>query len=1043
MADRSRNSLILLIVAGLVAISFAVIATKKTRLGLDLKGGVQLIYQGRATAQAKVDSGSLNRAIDIMRTRVDKLGVSQPEIQRFGAREIAVSLPDVTNAARAQEQVGKTAQLFFYDWEPNVIGPEGKPAPTESTVTGDPNPGSSSSGIGEYEAVKRALKRPAILRKNDTTYQQGCTPQQIGGCIYGQWYLLDEAHKKVLRGPEDLEQNLYADNYKVPAGVKARAVRVNPGTVLAQAQPLVTKAGKVIEASPDSWYVLNDNPALNGSQIKNPRQGFDNGPGGSGGPNVTFEFTAGGGKIFQRVTHEIAERGEQAQLPGVSKANAVQHFAAVLDNQIITAPFIDYKQNPEGIDPVNGSQISGGFTITTAQNLADELQSGALPIKLELISQSQVSATLGKTALNQGLVAGLVGLGVVCLFLLVFYRVLGAIAVGGLVVYGIYLFALFKLIPVTLTLPGIAGLILTIGVAADANVVIFERVKEEIRSGRSIPAGIAAGYRRGFAAIVDANVVTFMTAFILFALATAEVQGFAFTLGLGTLVSLFTAVLATQAALGAMGRSRAVSHPALLGAARKARKWTFDFMGASRWFFSLSGCILAVGALAIGGRGLHFGIDFKSGTRIETAFAKPVTETQVRTEMSAIGYGSAQVQKFTSKGIGGQGFQISLKRLKPEEVQKVKSALDARFGNGPQAPGTRNFSNKSIGPTFGQTVAKSAIIAIVASLLVISIYIALRFEWKYAVPVLIALMHDLLITSGVYSLTGREVTSATVAALLTILGYSLYDTIIVFDRVRENVPRMPRAAFSQIVNRSMSEVLTRSLATSFCTLLPVLALLLFGGATLKDFAFALLVGIASGAYSSIFIASPVLTHWKEREGIYRNRRRRIAQDLGYVPAYATAAGEAPADVEPPSRRRLRGGLLAEEPGEQISKEEFDELVKDLDIDMEPEPGRRGRAGVAQRTRRLGRGGRAASRQTPDGAPDGGARPTPGARTGAGARPAGPASNGAPQAQQPEQPAAPRHEDPAADLTPEDLVLKDEPKQRKPRRPRNRRHGRAR
>ncbi len=195
-------------------------------------------------------------------------------------------------------------------------------------------------------------------------------------------------------------------------------------------------------------------------------------------------------------------------------------------------------------------------------------------------------------------------------------------------------------------------------------------------------------------------------------------------------------------------------------------------------------------------------------------------------------------------------------------------------------------------------MANSAIIAIIASLLVISAYIALRFEWKYAVPVLIALMHDLLITAGVYSLTGREVTTATVAALLTILGYSLYDTIIVFDRVRENVPRMPRAVFSQIVNRSMSEVLTRSLATSFCTLLPVLALLLFGGETLKDFAFALMVGVASGAYSSIFIASPVLTHWKERESSYRNRRARIVRELATVPAYATAAGGAPEDIEP-------------------------------------------------------------------------------------------------------------------------------------------------
>jgi SecD/SecF fusion protein len=1019
MGSRRRNTLVLLIVAGLVAVSLVAIATMPTRLGLDLKGGVQLIYQGRATAEAKVDTESLNRAIDIMRKRVDQLGVAQPEIQRTGGSEIDVALPDVSNAARAQQQVGKTAQLFFYDWEPNVIGPDGKaPQGIEPKVTGGPQPAQAETGLPEYEAVQRAIKRPAIIRKNDTTYEEGCTPKQVNGCIYGQWYLLDSTHKKILKGPEDTEQNLYADGYKVPKGVKAKAVRVNPGTVLAQAQPVTGKQGKVTQASPESWYVLNDDPVLNGQEIKNPRQSFDNG--GSGAPNVTFEFDKKGISTFKRVTREVAERGQREQLPGVSKEGAQQHFAVVLDNQIITAPFIDYTANPEGIDPTTGSQISGGFTLTSAQNLADELQSGALPIKLELISQSQVSATLGKTALKQGLIAGVVGLLIVCLFLLLFYRVLGAIAVAGLVIYGIYFFALIKLIPITLTLPGIAGLILTIGIAADANIVIFERVKEEIRGGRSIAAGIATGYKRGFAAIVDANVVTFMTAFILFALATSEVKGFAFTLGIGTLLTLFTAVLATQAALGAMGRSRAVSHPALLGASKRTRKWTFDFMGASRWFFSLSGCILMIGALAIGGRGLNLGIDFTSGTRIQTAFVKHVSESQVQSAMAEAGYPGVEIQGFSNKSIGGQGYQISLKKLKPEEVVKVKEALDKKFGSGPQAPGTKNFSNTSIGPTFGQTVAKSAIIAIIASLLVISAYIALRFEWKYAVPVLIALMHDLLITSGVYALTGREVTTSTVAALLTILGYSMYDTIIVFDRVRENVPRMPRAAFSQIVNRSMSEVLTRSLATSFCTLLPVTAILLFGGATLKDFAFAMLVGIASGAYSSIFIASPVLTHWKEREGVYRNRRARIVRDLGYVPAYATTLGDAPIDVEPASQRKRgrRGAAVAtDEPGEQLSKEEFDELVREIGPELAEQQSGRTSTGVSSRRGRAVSGSRRAGANRPDiGQPE--------------------TANGKDDATS--------GRDPAADLAPEDLVMKkDTPPSGKSRRPRNRRHGRAR
>ncbi len=293
------------------------------------------------------------------------------------------------------------------------------------------------------------------------------------------------------------------------------------------------------------------------------------------------------------------------------------------------------------------------------------------------------------------------------------------------------------------------------------------------------------------------------------------------------------------------------------------------------------------------------------------------------------------------------------------------------------------YSFETIGPTFGNTVAKGAIIAIIASLIVISSYIALRFEWKYAVPVLIALMHDLLITAGVYALTGFEVTTATVAALLTILGYSLYDTIIVFDRIRENVPRMPRAAYAQIMNRSMSEVLMRSLATSFSTLMPILALLFFGGETLKDFAFALAIGVLSGTYSSIFIASPVLMHWKEGEPVWRRRRARVASaNGGLVPAFATAAGGAATEVEPEGPKRPSRRLTSpDDPDRQVSREEFEEMVRELGVDE-------------------------AERQTATATVE--PEPEP---------------------------------DPTADLAPEDLVLKDSPKKPKTKRPRNRRHGR--
>jgi SecD/SecF fusion protein len=940
MTDRQRNGFILVLVVGLILASLVVIAgipgvTKahKTRLGLDLQGGVQLTYQGLPTAQTpKVTQEALSRAVDIMRQRVDQLGVAEPEIQTTGGNEITAGLPNVQNTARAEKLVGTTARLAFYDWEANALTPSGKTVASQLQVQ-DPqaktisqgsvsvppgNPGAGSMSL--YDAVKLASKQtpePASDNARDTPEyflfgapgSAACKAAARAAGTTGA-----PGARCLLSGPDDSKGDLLEG---LPAGVKAsegQMLEVPRGIIVLQAVPSSFTHPLSFNDPTAQFFVLKDHVALFGNQISNPQQSTDQG----GQPDVAFGFTASGKKAFEKVTGEIAKRG-QINSPFNNQLN--QHFAVALDTQLITVPSIDFKQFPDGIPADNGADITGGFTISSAQDLATQLRLGALPIRLKLISESQVSATLGKQALHQGLVAGLVGLLVVVIFLIAYYRVLGVIATAGLLVYSIYFYALIKLIPITLTLPGIAGLILTIGVAADANIVIFERVKEEIRGGRSIRQGIVTGYRKGLTAIIDANVVTIMTAFILFVLATSEVKGFAFTLGIGTFVSLFTAVMATQAILTTMGNSRVISSPSALGAGGKKRAWTYDFMGASKYFFSMSGVILLIGALAIGGRGLNLGIDFTSGTRITASLVRPSTESQVGSTAGSAGAVNPTVQRISNKVLGNNVFQISAKQLQPAGVAKVRGALNSKFG-------LKSSDVTSVGPTFGKTVANSAIVAIIASLLVISAYVALRFEWKFAVPVLIALMHDLLITSGVYALTGREVTTATVAALLTILGYSLYDTIIVFDRVRENVPRMPRAAFSQIVNRSMAEVLTRSLATTSCTLMPILALLFFGGATLKDFAFALLIGVASGAYSSIFIASPVLTHWKERESGYRARRRRIEEDLGEVPAYAPTG----ADVEPVRKGIRRPGRLTQPSPETVSASEFEEMKRELGVE---------------------------------------------------------------------------------------------------------------
>jgi SecD/SecF fusion protein len=914
---------------------------RKTLLGLDLQGGTELVFQGRPTAGSPVDAASITEAINIIRQRIDQFGIANAEITQSGSNEIDVSLAGVKSAQLAEEEVGQTAQLYFFDWEESVIGPNGKVAgPNDEAVTGDPNyAGAAEAGLTEYAAVMRAAAQPAIPFAPHALH---------AGPAGGTYYYVDPKTKTVLLpgdGPAStisyLKQDVAQSGKKLPAG--AKIVHVQPGTVVVQAETPNNEP----DANFNFYYVLRDAPVISGKDISSPMETLDATQ--NNDPVVEFGFKGSAGTTFTNFTAKLANRGSANTIGSVDN---FQHFAVTLDNRLVTVPYINFLQNPYGIDSSSGSEISGGFTISSAQQLANLLSTGALPIQLVVISANQVSATLGHQALNQGLVAGAAGLLVVALFLILFYRVLGLIAVSALAIYALYFYAMIKLIPITLTLPGIAGLILTIGVAADANVVIFERVKEEARAGRSAANAIAAGYKRGFAAIIDANVVTFMTAFILFMLSQADVKGFAFTLGIGTLVSLLTAVAATQAILGTMGRTQIVRHHWALGVRDKARAWRFDFMGKSRWFFSLSGTILLIGALAIGARGINFGIDFLSGTQIQVTLQHRASVAEVNSVLAALESSTHNknlasalegpvVQQVSAKTVGVAGktvhlandFQISTKTLSPNEIGSLPDptpgsviyALDHHFGIQ-----NNNISYTSIGPDFGKTVADSAVIAIIISLLAIAAYIALRFEWKYAVPVMIALMHDLLITAGVYALTGRQVTTSTVAALLTILGYSLYDTIIVFDRVRENVARMQNAAFSQVVNRSMSEVLTRSLATSFCTLLPILALLIFGGSTLKDFAFALLVGVASGAYSSIFIASPVLTHWKEREPVYRRRRARIAAAHGgFVPAYALSGEEARETAAPSSNRRRRTGRITAPAPAALSPAEFGSLVRDL------------------------------------------------------------------------------------------------------------------
>ncbi len=476
---RRSNWLILLMMAVLIAVSVYWIVPPgvKTRLGLDLQGGLQIVYTAKTSDGKAPTSQQMDQTVGILDRRVNGLGVTESQIQTQGTDQISVALPGIKNKEQALAVIGKTAQLQFFrdDASSRPVGP-----------------------VESKEAALKALKRTGVSQTElDQLAAEGST-----------------ADYALVQRPAD------------------------------------TTAG-----TPEAWYVYKLPAAMTGAAVKSARAGYNN---QTGKPNVLIDFTAEGSKQFQQVTRELWRAGLLKQTP--------QTFAIVLDNVMESDPMIDYTDSTlrDGIS--GGAEISGGnMTVQEAKDLAFVLNTGALPVKLVTAYQQEVSATLGKDSLQQGLLAGLIGLGIVLLYMLLYYRFLGLVADLALVVYAILLWGLFNLIPVTLTLPGIAGMILTIGVAADANVVIFERIKEEVRRGKSVRSAVNSGYARGFRTILDANVLTMLTALVLFLFATAGPKGFAFTLIIGVLVSMLTAVLFTRAMLGVLAGFAFFNRPSFMG----------------------------------------------------------------------------------------------------------------------------------------------------------------------------------------------------------------------------------------------------------------------------------------------------------------------------------------------------------------------------------------------------------------------------------------------------------------------------------------------
>src|SRR5918992_1544684 len=510
MTSRGRNLAILGVVAVLLVLAALVIVpgtplSKDTKLGLDLEGGIELVYEGRPTPQVpEVTPQAVDDAIETMRKRVDALGVSEPEIQRSGQEQISVGLPDVQNAERARQQVGTTAQLQFYDWEPNLL--------TDTEVY--------SGGDGLYDATLAASKEKGKAEQTDVVPGSGDTPEEAdrnNNTQADRYYLFGPDQAPI--GPD--KQPVRTENYEPSATCEellaeydaepgepnkyhkdteclpelealgpggppdgSRVIKVPEGVVVVEQERQPNQPPQI-----KRFTVLEDDSELSGEDIKNPEANTDP---NTSAPLVSMEFTDEGREAFARVTKRIADRGFNAATlnPGVPRDQFLQSFAITLDDQIVSLATIDFQENPEGIDGRTGAQIEGVGSFDDANDLAESLRIGALPIELKLISETQISASLGQQALDQGLAAGAAGLVLMIIFLIVFYRVLGLVATAALLIYAVLLFALVKLIPITLTLPGIAGMVLTLAVAADANIVMYERIKEEVRAGHGRGEGL-------------------------------------------------------------------------------------------------------------------------------------------------------------------------------------------------------------------------------------------------------------------------------------------------------------------------------------------------------------------------------------------------------------------------------------------------------------------------------------------------------------------------------------------------------------------------
>lgn len=724
-----------------VVLSLYVALTTPVQLGLDLRGGTQLVLETRPTATSDSGDEATDRTMEVLRGRIDALGVAEPTIARSGDNRIVVELPGEQDPSKAADLLGRTAELTFHQ----VLG-------------------AADSGDGSGDDPSEPL-------------------------------------------PERPSEQVLADE----SGERLRL----------QAASLT---GKDVEKAADQ---------------------FDQQ--GGAGWHVTVDFQGQGRDGWARLTGEVACH---------PAGDPSRRVAIVLDGKIISSPQVDPSvQCRSGISG-GSTQITGSFSDSEARELALLISGGALPVPVEIVEQRTVGASLGAEAITASAWAAAIGTALTSLFIIGVYRLMGALATVALAAYGLISYAALAALGATLTLPGLAGFVLAIGMAVDANVLVFERAREEYAArNRPTPrSSLTAGFRSAFSAIADSNITTLIAAGLLFFLASGPVRGFGVTLGIGVLASMFSALVITRVlADHAAARPWVRRHPGITGIAgigtvrARLTRANPHLMRHPRRWLAAAAAALVLAASGIALRGLDFGIEFTGGRLIEYTTATPINPDRARTALADAGFPNAVVQT-----TGENQLSIRTASLTNDQAATVTKAIGSLADKTPE-----KLRDEAIGPSLGKELRQNALIALGVAIIAQLAYLAARFRLLLGTAAVAALAHDVVILVGIFAWLGKPVDGVFLAALLTVIGYSVNDSVVVFDRIRELTRNAPKTPFVHTTNQALLQTLPRTINTGMGAAFILTALATLGAGPLTDFALALLIGLAVGTYSSMFTATPL------------------------------------------------------------------------------------------------------------------------------------------------------------------------------------------